>query len=257
MKTTVWRSVREACVMTLLVLGSLLIAEAQVRSSTNYQIQSDSINLGGGLSSSSNYVQESTFGEIATGRSSSTNFSLRAGYQQMQEVFISLNAAASTTMTGPLGGLTGGESNGSSTVTVVTDSSGGYQLSIVASTTPALRKDPSSIADYVPNSAPNPDFLFTTDAGEAHFGFSSHGSDVPARFRHDGGNNCNTGGITTTALRCWVGLSTTELVIARGAGANHPEGATTTLQFKVGIGSGATVESGTYVATTTLTAVAL
>jgi len=159
-------------------------------------------------------------------------------------------------MVGTLGGLTGGESNGSSTVSVLTDSSGGYQLSIAAVATPALRKNPDTIADYVANSAPNPDFIFTTDSGEAHFGFAPFGNDVTSRFKNNG-SACNAGGTTITALRCWQGLSTSAQVIASGAGANQPAGADTTIQFKVGIASGAGVVSGTYVATTTLTAIAL
>lgn len=70
-----WRSFfspfLSACLATVFVLSSLHIAGAQVMQSTNYQIQSDSINIGGGFSSSSNYAVESTVGEVGTGKSDS------------------------------------------------------------------------------------------------------------------------------------------------------------------------------------------
>jgi hypothetical protein len=254
-RTLVLRTGIESAVITVLVVSSLLLASAQVRTSPNYQIQSDSINMGGGLGSSTNYVSESTVGEVATGDSDSTNFRLRAGYQQMQEVFISISATSGIALTGTLGGLTGGESNGSTTVTVVTDSPSGYQLAITAAAAPAMRKGADTIADYVPAVPPTPDFLFTTDSTDAHFGFSPQGGDVVSRFR----NNTSVCGVgsQSTLLRCWAGLSTTTVPLAQGTGANHPLGATTTLQFKVGIGGGTVVPPGTYVATTTLTALPL
>lgn len=251
----VLRSLVESVVTTLVVVASVVVVQAQVRASSNYQIQSESINFGGGLSTSSSYTLESTAGEVATGDSDSPTYSLRAGYQQMQEVFISLSAPDTVEMFGTLGGLTGGESNGSTTVTVVTDSPGGYQLLITAATAPAMQKGSDTIADYTPDSAPNPDFMFTTASDEAHFALAPFGVDMVPRFQNNG-SLCAVGG-TKTPLRCWVGASTSPQLLAQGAGANHPDGATTTLQFKVGIGSQMVVPAGTYIATTTLTALPL
>jgi hypothetical protein len=246
----------QAAIVTVLILLSLSGVAAQVRSSSNFQIQSDSVNLGGGLATSSSYDLESTIGEIATGRSTSSAFSLRAGYQQMQEVFISVSDPGTVTLEGTLGGITGGESNGSTTVTVITDSPGGYQLSIVAEAAPALRKGSDTIADYVPDSGSVPDYLFATAPTEAHLGFSPVGIHTVTRYRSSGGV-CNVGAGSSEPLRCWDGLSTTPRLIAQGAGANHPSGATTTLQFKVGFGGSVVVPPGMYVATTTLTAIPL
>lgn len=249
------RSLIEAGVVTTVILFGLFVAHAQVRSSSNYQIQSDSINFGGGLSSSTNYSLESTGGEVATGPSDSTTYRLRAGYQQMQEVFISITSPGPVTMDGSIGGITGGESNGSTTVTVVTDSPSGYQLTIVASDAPAMRKGADTIGDYVSDSSPQTDFIFSTASNEAHFGFSPFGPHVISRYRNNG-SNCGVGS-SSTLLRCWDGLSNSEKEIARGTGANHPVGTETTLQFKVGLGGGVMVPPGTYVATTTLTALPL
>jgi len=246
--------VLQSIVLTSLLLGSLSSTGAQVRSSTSYQLQSDSINFGGGLSTSTNYSLESTAGEIATGPADSASYSLRAGYQQMQEVFISLTGWADVVLEPALGGLTGGTSTGSTTVVVMTDSPSGYELTISSQNAPAMQNDAEVIADYVPVAAPNTDFTFTTGSTNAHFGFSPTGVDAVTRFRHSGGV-CGIDDLST-ALTCWDGLSTSQAVIATGP-ANQPNGATTTIYFQVGIGGSAPVVAGTYVATTTLTAIPL
>jgi hypothetical protein len=245
----------QSIVLTSLCLGSLAVTGAQVRTSSSYQLQSDSINFGGGLSTSTNYSLESTAGEIATGPSDSASYSLRAGYQQMQAVFISLAGWQDVVLEPPLGGLTGGTSNGSTSVVVLTDSQSGYELTISSENAPAMQKGIDSIADYVPVAMPNTDFVFTTSGTDAHFGFSPEGSDIVVRFK-DNGSVCGIN-TTDTPLACWDGLSTSDIVIAQGL-ANQPDGATTTIHFRVGIGGSApAITAGTYIATTTLTAIPL
>lgn len=241
-------------VLTILVILTLSIASAQVRSSNNYQIQSDSVNFAGGLSTSTNYSLESTAGEIATGVSTSSTYNLQAGYQQMQEVFISMTAVASVTMSPSLGGITAATANGTTSVSVTTDSPSGYQLTISSENSPAMVSGVNTIDDYVPEENPDPDLSFTVTAGNAYFGFSPEGVDVTQRWKNNG-SVCNAGS-NITYLTCWDGLSPTEKVIAQG-GANQPSGATTTLHFKVGIGTDMSVPPGVYVATTTLTALPL
>lgn len=240
-------------VCTSFLLLTLNFTIAQVRSSSNYQLQSDSINIGGGFSSSTNYQQESTVGEVATGLSTSTTYSLYAGYQQMQEVYISMSEAADVEMDTDLPGLTGGTSNGSTTVTVTTDDPAGYSLTIVSENSPAMQGSVGTIADY--NEGAEADFSFTTGASDAHFGFSPSGNDIVQAFK-DFGGLCATGAQDTLEA-CWAGLDITETEIARGAASNHPSGATTTIYFRVGIGGSSGVNAGVYTATTTLTALAL
>lgn len=252
------------CRLTLpiLFLSAIILASvfyyqtvaAQVRQSTSYQIQSDSVNFGGGLSSSTNYSLESTAGEVATGPSDSASFSLRAGYQQMQEVFISLAGAANVTMAPSIPGVSGGTANGSTTVTVVTDSSSGYQLTISAEGAPAMQKDADTIPDYVP--VGDPDYVFTIGAADSYFGYSPEGVDVVQRFLDNGTDTCNTGS-NETAFSCWDGLSTSDVTISSDTNANHPNGATTTVFFRVGVGGSVVQPPGTYTATTTLTALPL
>ena len=54
-----------------------------------------------------------------------------------------------------------------------------------------------------------------------------------------------------------MGASTTDITIAEGVGSNHPDGATTTVNFRVGIGGNGAVLAGTYTATSTVTALPL
>jgi hypothetical protein len=247
-------SVIYAIILTILVLSTVVIGYAQVRTSPSYQLQSDSINIGGGLSSSTSYVQESTIGEIATGRATSSSYSLFAGYQQMQAVFLSLAVTGNVAMSPDLPGLTGGTSNGSTTFTVTTDSPSGYQITIAAENTPAMQSaNGNFISDY--NAGANADFSFITGGSEAHLGFSPEGSDVVQDFL-DNGAACGIGS-GNASLACWEGLSTSDTVLASAPGSNHPSGATTTLHFRVGIGSGAGVPTGVYTATTTVTALPL
>ncbi len=239
-----------ALLLAPLVYSFLSQSFAQVMQSSNYRIQADSINFAGGFSSSTNYVLESTVGEIATGEGSSTNYGLRAGYQQMVTTFISMSSPDSVTMGPSIPGITGGTANGSTTVTVTTDSASGYSLTILASQSPALRNGANTIADYVPGGVP--DFTFTTDATDAHFGYSPSGVDTASRFKDDGGT-CNAG-LLDTALACWDGLDTASETIAQRASANTPSGSTTTINFRVGIGGSVVQTAGVYTATATLTA---
>ena len=226
---------------------------AQVRSSPSYSLESDSINVGGGFSSSTSFQQESTVGEVATGVGTSTSFSLQAGYQQLQASFLSLAGTDSVMLTPSLPGLTGGQSNGSTSAIVTTDNSAGYQLSIAAAIDPALQDGTgNSIADYTP--AGFADFIFTIASGAAEFGYSVGGDDVVSGFQHNG-TTCGIG-MMITAANCWTGLTTVPTVVAQGS-ANQPIGATTTIRFRVEIDSEASVPAGVYIATTTVTALPL
>ncbi|MFT5036705.1 MAG: hypothetical protein ACI9VM_000268 [Candidatus Azotimanducaceae bacterium] len=242
-----------APIVVLIGIFSLHSVQAQVRSSTNFQIQSDSINIGGGLSSSTNYSLESTAGEIASGPSDSTTYSLRAGYQQMQEVYLVLSAVPDVVMFPSLPGIGGGESNGSSTLTATTDSPSGYQLTFEASDNPSMTSGANTVADYVPGG--DPDLFFTTGTSDAHFAYSPFGTHVVQNFQTNGAA-CNISGSASTTA-CWDGLSTTAEVISQSSSPNQPTGTDTTIYFKVGIGSSVVQAPGTYVATTTVTLLAL
>jgi hypothetical protein len=235
------------------VLFSLQFSIAQVMESTNYMIQSDSINVGGGFSSSTNYQTESTVGEMATGNGASTNFELRAGYQQMQSIYLSMTGASTVELGPSIPGVSGGTATGSTTVTVTTDSLSGYYVTIAAESDPAMQSGVHTIADYTPSGA-NPDFVFTTGSADAHLGFSPEGAHIAARYR-DSGGVCGSGSDTND--RCWDGLSTTPVTIATSPAPNHPTGTATKIEFQVGVGGSVVQPAGVYIATTTITALPL
>ncbi len=248
-----FRLVNSLLIVALLLVAvgrsDIGIAWAQVMQSASYQIESDSINIGGGRSSSTNYIQESTVGEQATGPSDSASYQLRAGYQQMQEIYLAITAAADVSMNPTIGGVTGGTSTGATSVTVTTDNRAGYTLSIQAESSPAMQSGSDTIGDYTPGGVP--DFTFDTAATDSHFGYSPEGAHIDDRFRDDGGACGVSNG--DTADRCWDGLSTSAVVIATDSSANHPDGTDTTVKFQVGVGGSVNQAPGTYVATTTLT----
>lgn len=250
---TILCSGREAVVLTIIVCSLGTLSNAEVMNSSNFSIERDSINFGGGYSSSTNYQQESTFGEVGTGNGSSTNFSLEAGYQQMGESYISLSVIGDVILL-PSIGLTGGTATGSTYFIVTTDNRLGYSATLEASAAPAMQSAFGSIANYVPGTS-DPDFSFTTNSSQAHFGFSPEGSDIASRYR-DNGALCGVGSFDTLDV-CWDTVSTTPVEIVRRVTRNHPQGATTTLKFRVDVGSGAAVTAGTYVATSTVTAITL
>ena len=123
----------------------------------------------------------------------------------MNEVYISLSGFRAVSLSPSIPGITGGTSNGSTTVTVTTDSPSGYQLQVSSSQSPSMQKGADSIADYVPGGA-QPDFTFTTTASNSHFGFSPEGIDIVTRYK-DNGASCGVGS-SDTSLSCWDGLST-------------------------------------------------
>jgi hypothetical protein len=243
-----------AILLTPAVLLSISIGTAQVMESGSYRIQSDSVNFGGGTSTSTNYSLESTAGEVATGDSDSTSYSMRAGYQQMLGSYISISGFEAVNMTPSIPGVSGGYANGSTTVTVVTDNAAGYVLQVSSETSPAMQKGADTIADYEPLGV-DPDFTFTIAATDAYFGYTPEGIDITDRFR-DNGAVCNLG-TDDAELSCWDGLSTTPTTVSQGTSGNHPIGATTTINLRVGVGGAVIQSPGFYTATTTLTALTL
>ena len=77
---------KQFSILILIILLTFIIPIGSVwaaMSSSNYKIDADSINIGGGQSSSTNYKIEDTLGEVATGDSESGSYKTEAGYQAM------------------------------------------------------------------------------------------------------------------------------------------------------------------------------
>lgn len=247
-------SMRVIAAISLAVFWVWSDAYAGNMQSSTYKIQSDSLNFGGGLSTSTNYTQESTGGEVATGDGTSAGYSLRAGYQAMQETYLAISAAADVTLSPNIGGVAGGTADGTTSFTVTTDNAAGYQLTIKASTSPALKTPTATFQDYLPFGS-DPDYTFTVAVNASAFGFTPESTDIATRYK-DNGSACNTGSNNATDT-CWDGLSTTPVVILRRTSSNHPSGTSATIRFRAKSGSSYIQEEGSYTATTTLTATAL
>ncbi len=246
--------------LALLIIGNMPMLLAAVMASPTYSIQFDSVNTGGGRGVSSNYFGESTVGEVGTGDSQSATYKLKAGYQQMNNVFLSFTTLASDVlMTPSLGGITGGVSNGTTTVVVTTDSPAGYTMTIQASSSPAMQGDTTtdSIADYTPAVSGIPDFAYAVP-GDPEFGYTVSASttaDLAQKFL-DNSSACNVGSLDTNgSASCWYGLSTTATSTIVRNTRTPVSGSTSSVVFKLQINSGSFVLADTYSATTTLTAV--
>ncbi len=229
------------------------VAHAYVSSSSNYRIQADSVNSGGLLSTSTSYRVEDTLGEEGVGTSSSASYKIKAGYQQMQEVYLAITAPGAITLTPNIPSLGGGTGNGSASWTVTTDNAAGYTMNLRASATPALSSGANNFANYIPAGA-DPDFTFTTPAAASRFGYTPEGADIVQRYR-DNGAACNAGA-ADTASACWVPLSTSpDTIVTRGT-PNHPSGTPTTIRFRAVSGASNVQPAGSYTATATLTVLA-
>ncbi len=243
-----------------LVIGSLLLsgtplAFAYVASSSNYQIQMDSVNTGGMLSTSTSYTVEDTLGESGVGTSSSASYQVKAGYQQMQETYLAVSLSGNVSLTPNIPSVGGGVANGTASWTVITDNPAGYTMSIRASTSPALASGANSFANYTPAGAV-PDLVFNTPAASARFGFTPEGTDIVQRFKDDG-LACDIMGGGDTALACWDVLSVAPQTIATRLLSNHPAGTVTSVRFRAASDAANVQPAGSYAATTTVTVLAL
>lgn len=227
---------------------------AESMQSSGYKIQSDSINAGGVRQTSDNYQSEDTIGEVGTGLSGSDSYSLRAGYQQMQEVYLGLSVSTSSIVMSPnIGGVSGGQSNGSTSATVITDNPGGYSLTVKASTAPAMATSTYSFADYTTQTA-NPDFSWSILNTASEFGFTAEGSDIVQKFKDNGVDTCNTESSDSIDY-CWYKFSTSTETIAQKYAPNHPTGMATILKIRAESGTSHIQTAGQYKATITITAV--
>lgn len=235
-------------------------ALAAAMQSTNYKIESDSVNVGGVRSSSGSYIMEDTMGEVGTGVSSSANYILKAGYQQMQGSYLSLSAPTDITMT-PLS-LSQNTAVGSAGWTVITDNGAGYTLSINASSTSPCPLNAGGVRNALCNMSTSNAFtdLATTSkttwavSSAYKFGYSVFGNDTTG---HGTDADCIAGTDVPSATLLWQGFDGTKLIeIASSTSRTSPSGTVSTLCVAVEQNS-VFAPSGTYQATTTATLIAL
>lgn len=240
------------------------IISAAVMSSQNYKIQSDSVNIGGARENSASFRMEDTIGEIATGHSRSANYRMHAGFQQMQEVYISITDLCSGSVDmGSLPGLSGGATDDDgvalcqdyTTFNVKTDDPAGYSLKVRAEDSPALQHVTSTayFADYSPAGI-DPDYEWNLDTN-SEFGFSPYNLTSQAQKYKNNNSNCNAG-TNITDRKCWYYFSASDENIVNRPDRTTPSGEDSTLNLKAAITtSGGFQEEGPYGATLVITAI--
>lgn len=131
---------------------------------------------------------------------------------------LSINAPANVTMSGAIpsiSGNAGAPRTGSVTWNVITGNVEGFNLTLKASTSPAMRLNNSGdiftyFSNYTPNASTTPDFDWTSPAtSQAEFGYTvepATTADTVAKFL-DNGLACGTGSLNT-ANKCWYPTTT-------------------------------------------------
>ncbi len=156
-------------------------------------------------------------------------------------------------------GISGGTSFGTTSVNVTTNNPAGYTMTIEFADSVAMQQETgtSSIPNYDTGDT-NGDYTMTVGAGEAAFAYTASGvaADMDPTFLSDGASDCSTGSVSQAGT-CWYntgsGAATNPETLVNRSSATPGEGATTTLNFQVQVSSGASVETGFYTATSTLT----
>jgi hypothetical protein len=161
--------------------------------------------------------------------------------------------------TGTINGITGGNATGTTQFVVQSNSAGGHYVTI------SFFDNPGQYAMYGDNTQFEDIFDYNFGGAEPTYGFtpepnasfaytvtSTSPGDTDDSFDHNGVNACDTPG-TDGDGTCWMTPSTSQFRIVDTSGP-APNGATSSIQFRVNVPSGASpaVGAGTYTATATL-----
>ncbi len=195
----------------------------------------------------------------------SNNFTVT---QQITNEISFLVQPSNVTMVGSIAGLTGGYATGTTVVSVNTNNTTGYNMTLHFATNSrphamvASSTDASSayIANYTQAGGvgvPDYNWADNTSGQSAEFGYSVNAStsaEVAQAFKNNG-SSCNQSAGSPSVDHCWLNPTTTPQVIINSSAPNGSS--TTTLKFKVAVPNAPSpaLPSGYYVATGTLTAV--
>jgi hypothetical protein len=188
--------------------------------------------------------------EIAQAVSSGSNLAVTLNV----EAGISLTVVSTTTSMSTTLGASTHIAVATSSITVATNNPLGYNMTITASTSPAMQSATDSVADY-PQSTPN---AWSVASGAANFGYSVFGTDVTGGTGVWGtGSFCNGAATSTvsTTLR-YRGFTTSGVSIATRSSTTTPTGIGTTICYAVQQNN-TYIPAGTYSATLTVTATTL
>jgi hypothetical protein len=250
------RTKKDIYIFTILILVFCIVGKAFAMSSSKYQINTDSINMGGTEDGvAGDFILSDTLGEVNSGVSSSSRYSVSSGYRILQSSYISISAVSDVVLP-EMSGMVSGQSESAESWLVTTDNFAGYEILVRSSTAPALRSlEGASFSDYAPLVTDIPDYIFSIAPTSSAFAFSPEGQDISSKYL-DNGSVCGVGNFDTSD-RCWDGFSTNEKAITYRTSSNHPDGTVTTIKYKSGIGSNKIQDSGAYSATIIVTAVVL
>jgi len=224
---------------------------AYVMSSANYKIQSDdSLTPTGGLGTSANYIFKDTMGQVSSGLSNSDLYKIKAGFQQMQEVSLSISSPDDTALTPNIPGISGGTANADVHWKAQTDGSAGFDMKINASTTPAMKLPPDGTY-YIDDYSTTPTYNWNIGSNAAKFGFTvvpATSGDASTALK-DNGVNCNDG---SNVGNCWVGFNgTNQISIVHRTSRTSPTGENELVTFQAQ--SNKFLASGDYSSSVTVT----
>jgi hypothetical protein len=165
-------------------------------------------------------------------------------------------------MSPALGGITGGTATGGTQVSVLTNDSQGYNMTIKASGTIAMVGETQGgfIQNYTPNATTVPEYAWSVDVNTGEFGYTISASttaDLDQSFL-DTGAICDAGSADTSgSTSCWYYASDTPYMVVNRSSETAGSGSTSTLFFQVQLTSNPipAIPEDFYTATTTLTAV--
>ena len=185
-------------------------------------------------------------------------------YSASDTVVITLNVVAGISISSPSDvtmsqslGVSANTAVASTTWTVITNNVTGYNLTVKATSSPAMANATSSVSDYQ-TSSPN---TWSVSNGTSKFGFSAYGTDVnTSDWGSAGAGLCqstSTAHVPSASLK-YLGFttSTSSPVVATRASVTPTSGNATTLCYAVEQ-NGIFIDSGVYTATVIATAVTI
>ena len=227
---------------------------ASVMSSTHYAIQSDDATVGGGNgATSANYIYGDTMGEVTAGPATSTSFALRAGYQEMQQTYITITPPGDLNMRPDILGITGGTASAPASFSVKTDNEAGFNMSLAASTPIAMMAS-GDATYYFDNYSSTPTYGWAVATGNAQFGFSVPAQDAITKFRDNGSNACNAAEGSTG--NCFAGFPATSSMTVVNYNLRTDSGGRSENIFFQAQSKQKVLESGTYKSSITVTVAA-
>ena len=165
---------------------------------------------------------------------------------------ITISGGGATTLT-PNISMTNDKALGQSSWTVTTNNVTGYDLTVVASTAPALASVAASdsFPDYTEAVAGTPELWVNPTSGNKKFGFTAYGTDADSLTKYGSPANCGT---SAAPLGKYEGFSlATPITIASKATVTPSGGVVTNICFAAQQ-NGVYAKSGAYTATISATA---